>query len=173
MTTALVVVALVLTVPALAYAASYNRFVSDCQQVIDAWAAIDVELQRRHQLVPKLVDVVRAAAAHERGLLTELASRNALAARAPRTAVAQAPLDPPIRDLLARVLDLREAYPALNAQQSFVALQRELATTEDRIAAARRFYNTRVVELNRRIEAFPSSIVARRHRIAAADYFEA
>jgi LemA protein len=172
MTAVVIAALLVVAAPAIGYALSYNRFVADRQEVADAWATIDVELQRRHVLIPRLVEAVRAVVAHERELLTELAARDSFAARAPRTPAAQAPLDVPLTAALAEVLALGEAHPALTARQSFVSVQRELATTEDRIAAARRFYNTRVVELNRRIEAFPSNIVARRHGIAPADYFE-
>ena len=81
-------------------------------------------------------------------------------------------LEPHRPTALAEVIALRECYPALNAQRNFIELQRELATTEDRIAAARRFYNTRVAELNRAIEAFPSAIVAGRHRFVRAELFE-
>jgi LemA protein len=74
---------------------------------------------------------------------------------------------------VAQVLALRERYPALNSQQNFLALQRELAVTEDRLAAARRYYNTRVTRLNTAVDAFPSSVVARRHAFVHADLFDA
>lgn len=167
------IVVTVAVVLAIAYAVSYNRLVAKRQEVADSWATIDVELQRRHDLVPRLVESVRAAAAHEQTLLVELARRNEAAAAAPHTAAAASAWEPPLAAAVAQVLALRERYPALNSQQNFLALQRDLATTEDRIAAARRFYNTRVTKLNNAIDAFPSSVVARRHAFAHADLFDA
>jgi LemA protein len=167
------VVAAVAVVLAIAYAVSYNRLVATRQEVADSWATIDVELQRRHELVPRLVESVRAAAAHEQTLLIELARRNEAAATAPHTAAAASAWEPPLAAAVAQVLALRERYPALNSQQNFMALQRDLATTEDRIAAARRFYNTRVTKLNTAVDAFPSSVVARRRGFAHADLFDA
>jgi LemA protein len=169
----LVLLALVAAALAVAYAVSYNRLIAMRNEISDSWATIDVELQRRHTLVPQLVDVVKASAAHERRVLTELARRNDEAAAAPHTPHAASIWEPPLTAAIAQVLALREHYPALNSQQNFLALQRELATTEDRIAAARRFYNTRVVRLNTAVEAFPSNVVARRHAIERAEFFDA
>jgi LemA protein len=156
-----------------AYAVSYNRFVSQQQAVGDAWSVIDVELTRRHRLVPQLVTAVAAAAAHEQALLVEVARRNDDATQAPHTADAASTWEPPLAEAVAQLIGLRESYPELDSQQNFLRLQDELATTEDRIAAARRFYNTRVEQLNRRIDAFPSAIVARRHGFARAAFFDA
>ncbi len=152
---------------------SHTRLVGARNDVAGSWADVDAELQRRHELVPRLVEVVRSAAAHERELLTELAERNASAIAAPHTPAAANQLEPPLAETVARVIALRERYPALNAQQNFLELQRQLAMTEDRIAAARRFYNTRVEHLNRRVEAFPSGVVARHHEFAKAEFFDA
>jgi LemA protein len=169
----LVVLGVAVAVVGLSYAVSYNRFVSQRQSVTDAWSVIDIELQRRHQLVPRLVTAVESAAAHERKLLVELTRRNDDATRAPHTTDSANTWEPPLAEAVARVVALRERYPALNSQQNFLHLQAELATTEDRIAAARRFYNTRVEHLNRRIEAFPSAVVGRRHGFAKAAFFDA
>jgi LemA protein len=169
----LVVVAMAAAFVAIAYAVSYNRLVAKRQEVDTSWATIDAELQRRHVLVPQLVATVQQAAAHERQLLVELSRRNAEAAAAPHTPAAASAWEPPLAAAVAQVIGLRERYPALNSQQNFLRLQEELATTEDRIAAARRFYNTRVQHLNTAIEAFPSTVVARRHRYARADFFDA
>lgn len=169
----LLVAGLAATAVAVAYLVSYNRFVRQRHAVADSWSVIDVELQRRHRLVPQLVTAVGAAATHERELLTELARRNDQATDAPHTAEAANNWEPPLADAVARVVSLRERYPALNSQQNFLSLHGELGTTEDRIAAARRFYNTRVERLNRRVEAFPSALVARRHGFAKAAFFDA
>lgn len=169
----LVVLLVVAGALAIAYAVSYNRLIARRQEVETSWATIDVELQRRHTLVPQLVTAVQAAAAHEQRLLVELSRRNDEALAAPSTPAAASTWEPPLAHAIAQVLALREHYPQLNSQQNFLTLQRELATTEDRIAAARRFYNTRVVKLNTAVDAFPSNVVARRHAIGHADFFDA
>jgi LemA protein len=168
----LALVAMVAAFGAIAYAVSYNRLVAKRQEVQTSWATIDVELQRRHLLVPQLVTMVQHAAAHEHQLLVELSTRNAEAAAAPHTPAAASAWEPPLAAAVAQVIGLRERYPALNSQQNFLRLQHELAMTEDRIAAARRFYNTRVQQLNNAVEAFPSAIVARRHGYGKADFFD-
>ena len=142
------------------------------QQVADASATIDVELQRRHVLVPQLVAAVQSAATHEQSLLVELSHRNDTAAAAAHTPAAATTWEPPLAAALQQVLALRERYPALNSQQNFLGLQHELAITEDRIAAARRFYNTRVQKLNTAIDAFPSNVVANRHQVTKAEFFD-
>ncbi len=152
---------------------SHTRLVAARNDVEGSWADVDSELQRRHDLVPSLVTTVEAAAVHERDVLTELARRNDRAVAAPHTPAAASEHEPLVTESVARVLALREHYPQLNAQHNFLELQRELVTIEDRIAASRRFYNTRVEHLNRRIEAFPSGIVARHHEFAKAEFFDA
>jgi LemA protein len=171
--TGLLVVLLALAATAgLAYLVSFNRLVARRQEVADSWATIDVELQRRHLLVPQLVAAVQSAAAHEHSLLAELLRRNEAAAVAAHTPAAATTWEPPLAAALQQVLALRERYPALNSQQNFLGLQHELSITEDRIAAARRFYNTRVQHLNTAIDAFPSNLVANRHHIAKAEFFD-
>jgi LemA protein len=159
-------------VPALAYAVSYNRLISERQEVDEAWAVIGTELQRRHGLVPTLIETVRATAAHEHDVLVELARHNDAAAAASHTPSDATKWEPPLARAVAQVLALRERYPALDSQQNFLRVQHELSITEDRIAAARRFYNTRVAQLNTRVEAFPSAVVARRHGVGPADYYD-
>ncbi len=168
---ALVVVGLLL-VPG-AWWVSHTRLVAARNDVAASWADVETELDRRHRLVPLLIAEVEAAADHERALLVELARRNDAAVAAPHTPADASDLEPPLAAAIADVLALRERYPALDAQQNFLRLQSDLATTEDRIAAARRFYNTRVEQLNRRVDAFPSAFVARRHRFAKAEFFDA
>jgi LemA protein len=158
------------------YVVSYNRFVTQRQRVQDAWAVIELELDRRHQLVPRLVATVHAAVAHERTVLTRLDELRAAAvaletdpARRDRLAAVEAEME----QQLHRVFALAEGAPTLRSHATFLALQRELALTEDRVAAARRFYNLRVRDLNQRVGALPSSLVARRHGITTATYFDA
>jgi LemA protein len=152
---------------------SYHRLVVARNEVESAWADVDVELDRRHRLVPELVEIVRGTAAHERQLIVELTSRHEDATRAAHAVGDANRVEPPLADAVGRVLALRERYPELHARESFLALQRQLSLVEDRIAAARRYYNTRVEELNRRVAAFPSAIVARRHAFGPAAFFDA
>ena len=167
-----IVVVLIALIPG-AWWVSHTRLVAARDDVENGWADVTDELQRRHDLIPRLVETVRGAATHEHELLVELARRNDAAVAAPDTPDAANQWEPPVVDAARRVVALRERYPALNSQQNFIELQRQLAMTEDRVAAARRFYNTRVERLNRRVEAFPSAIVAQRHGIVQATYFDA
>lgn len=175
MTATLTVVAILIAILVaglgLAYWVSHTRLVADRNEVASAWATVDVELERRHALVPRLVESVRAAAVHERDLLVEVARRNQQATETPHTVEAANQWEPPLVEAVAQVVALRERYPQLNGQQNFLALQRQLAMTEDRIAAARRFYNTRVEGYNRRVESFPSAWVAARHGFDRARFF--
>jgi LemA protein len=151
--------------------ASHNRFVRQRNLVEESWRQVDVELVRRHDLVPNLVAVVKGYAAHERALFEHVA-RARWAAGAQGGTVGQrsggeAELTYGLRHLFA----LGEAYPALRADRNFLALQWQLAETEDRIAAARRFYNGNVRALNTRIESFPTLLVASLFGFAKAEYF--
>lgn len=152
--------------------AIYNRLVRLRQHVRESWSDIDVQLKRRHDLVPNLVATVRGYAAHERSVFEEVARLRAAAAgsgSSPRGAsVAEAPLSAALGSLLA----VAEKYPALKADAHFLALQRELAETEDRIAAARRFFNANVRDYNSLREQFPSALVAGAGGFAPADFFE-
>lgn len=150
---------------------SHNRFVRQRNLVEESWRQVDVELVRRHELVPNLVAVVQGYAAHERAVLDQvLAARTtavAPVASVGQQAGAEAELTSGLRNLFA----LGEGYPVLRSDQHFLALQHQLAETEDRIAAARRFYNGNVRALNTRVEMLPSSLVASAWRFAPAEYF--
>lgn len=172
MTTMIVVVFALGALALLAWSVSYNRLVRDRQAVFDAWAVVDTELQRRHDLIPSLVESVRAAATHERELLDHLIATERRAAAAAHTAAARTDPEQRLAAAARAVVALRERYPALNTQQNFLTLQRELSLTEDRIGAARRFHNIRVAEYNRRTEAFPSRVVAARHGFDRAAHFD-
>lgn len=138
--------------------ASHNRFVSGANRVRSAWSQIDAELLRRHQLVPQLVEVVRAAAARERSTIEHLVAVSAAQQSASGPA-GRGSAESSVRQAWAGVIAIGEAMPDLHSQQNFLQLQGQLTMVEDRLAAARRFYNSRLVELNRRVEAFPSSII--------------
>lgn len=163
----LVVLAVVICVPIV----SYNRFVSQRQQIGSAWATIDAEIQRRHLLVPQLVETVRGAAAHERELLVRLVEADARSFAARSDPSALADVEPSVQAAISRIVALRESSPELDSNANFLALQHQLGMIEDRIAAARRFYNTRVVAHNERVDAFPSNLIARRFGFTKAAYF--
>jgi LemA protein len=149
---------------------TYNRLVSLRVSAEEGESEIDVQLKRRHDLIPNLVETVKGYAAHERGTFEEVtrARAEALAAReiAPR-----AEAEKGLSQAVGRLLALAEAYPQLQASENFLELQRELTATEDRIQAARRFYNTTVEALNTRIQQFPWLIVARLARFRERDFF--
>jgi len=151
---------------------TYNRLIRLRNQVQEAWQQIDVELTRRHDLIPNLVETVKGYASHERETLDAVVRARA-AATAPGASVAQqAQQEGELSQALGRLLAISEAYPDLKANQNFLALQNELGATEDRIAAGRRFYNANVRELNTKVESVPSNIIAGFTNIGRADYFE-
>ncbi|HEX6419237.1 MAG TPA: LemA family protein [Acidimicrobiales bacterium] len=162
--------AAVLVVVGVLAIASYNRFVRQRQLVEESWRQVDVELARRHQVVPDLVATVRAYAAHERAVLDRVVAAEAAAER-PATVAQRGGAESQLAAGLRWLFALAERYPVLQADRHFLALQHQLADTEDRLAAARRFYNGNVRALNTRIDAFPSSVVARLARVPRAAYF--
>jgi LemA protein len=153
--------------------ASYNRFVRERTLVDESWGGIDVELSRRHDLIPNLVETVRGYAAHERETLELLVrARETATAHRDEPPHDRQPYEEGVTRALQSVLGRVEAYPDLKASSSFLALQRELTLTEDRIAAARRFYNGNVRAYNTRVRTFPSNLVASTFGFDARDFFE-
>jgi LemA protein len=151
---------------------SYNRFVSQKNLIRDAWANIDTELRRRYDLIPNLVETVKGYAAHEREIFEEVARTRSMAAGATGTPAEQAAAEGPFMAALGKLFAVAENYPDLKANQNFLALQQELANTEDRLQTTRRFYNGNVRDFNRRIQAFPSVILARMFNFTEAEFFE-
>jgi len=153
--------------------ASYNRFVRQRTLVDESWGGIDVELSRRHDLIPNLVETVQGYAAHEREVLELLvrAREDATAHRDERPHDREG-FEETVSRALQSVLARVEAYPDLKASASFLSLQRELTLTEDRIAAARRFYNGNVRSYNTRVRTFPSNLIASAFRFRPRDFFE-
>jgi LemA protein len=148
----------------------FNELVAARNQVRAAWSDIDVQLTRRHDLVPQLVAAVKGYADHERTtltLLTELRTRAVAAASLADKAEAEGELAKQID----RILALQERYPDLKASDNFLALQRDLVEIEDHLQYARRFYNGAVRDLNTKIETFPSLIVARAMAFRPAEFF--
>jgi LemA protein len=151
---------------------NYNRLVRVRQHVRDSFAGIDVELKRRYELVPNLVATVRGYATHERALLERLVELRNRAAGNHGSPDSQSRDENAMLRELRSVFVLAEGYPALRSDRQFLALQRELATTEDRIAAARRYYNGNVRELRQLCEMFPSSLIAKWFGFTAPEYFD-
>lgn len=151
----------------------YNRFVRQRTLVDESWGGIDVELTRRHELIPNLVETVRGYAAHEQAVLGDLvAAREAATAHSRDNPTQRQGYEDTLGGALTQVLVRAEAYPDLRANQNFLHLQRELTNTEDRIAASRRFYNGNVRAYNTRVRTFPSNVVAAMFGFDAREFFE-
>lgn len=148
----------------------FNRLVRDRNQVRSAWSDIDVQLTRRHDLVPRLVDAVRAYADYERATLTAVTELRARA-EAAGPLRDKARLEDEMEAGLHRLIALAEAYPELKADGNFLQLQRDLVETEDHLQYARRFYNGSVRIYNTRIESFPDMLVAKPFAFAPAEFF--
>lgn len=153
-------------------AIAFNRLVRLRNQMRAAWADIDVQLRRRHDLVPQLVAAVKAYAAHERGVLeavTELRS-TAMATTSPARL---GDVESSLEQAITRLFALREAYPDLKSNENFGQLQRDLVDVEEQLQFARRFYNGAVRELNTTIQQFPDLLIARPFGFTEAEFFQA
>jgi LemA protein len=151
---------------------SFNRLVHLRNQVRNAWADIDVQLKRRHDLVPQLVSAVKGYAGHERGVMqavTELRSKAVGLTSPARLGDVESALEKSLAQLFA----LKEAYPDLKANQSFLQLQRDLVEVEDNLQYARRFYNGAVRDYNTTIERVPDMFVARSFGFSESEFFQA
>jgi len=151
---------------------AYNGLVRLRNLVQEAWRQIDVELTRRHDLIPNLVETVKGYASHERDTLDAVVRARAAATAPGATVAQQAQQEGELSQALGRLMAITEAYPDLKANQNFMALQQELGATEDRIAAGRRFYNANVRELNTKVESVPTNIVAGIGNFQKAEYFQ-
>ncbi len=153
------------------FIAAYNRLVGLRNQVKNSWSQIDVQLKRRHDLIPNLVETAKAYMQHERATLegvTKARSEATGARGLPQIAQAESRLTDAIRGFMA----VAENYPDLKANQNFLALQEELSSTENRIPFSRQAYNDSVMELNNRIEMFPSNIIANSFAFRKETFFE-
>lgn len=168
----LIAVVVVVLIPVIWAITTYNGFVRLRNLVQEAWRQIDVELHRRYDLIPNLLDTVKGFAAHERAVFDEVTQARAAAATPGASPAEQARQEDALSSALGRLFAVAEAYPQLRSVESFVALQNELTNTEDRIAAGRRFYNANVRELNTKVESFPPNIIANMFSFVRAEYFE-
>lgn len=168
----IVIVCIALALPLLWAVLTYNRLIQLRNQVRTAWSDIDVQLVRRHEMIPQLVDAVRAFAGHESALLqavTEL-RRRALATRH-RGELAQT--EDELQGAVEQLLALEESYPGLKASENFLRLQRDLVQVEDQLQYARRFYNGAVRDHNDAVERFPARLLAGALGFAAESFFSA
>ena len=150
----------------------YNGLVVLRNRVKEAWSDIEVQMKRRYDLIPNLVETVKGYAAHESGTLERvIQARNAAMANNGSPAE-KAQSENMLSGTLKSLFALSENYPQLKANENFLKLQFELTDTEDRIKASRRFYNTNVLALNNKVEIFPSNIIARRFNFEKREFFE-
>ena len=151
--------------------AMYNQFVQLANRVKEAWSDIEVQMKRRYDLIPNLLETVKGYAAHEKDVFEKVTQARAAAIGAqtmPQHAQAENMLSGALKSLFA----VAEAYPQLRANENFLELQRELTDTEDKIQAARRFYNGNVRDMNTLMESFPSNLVANIFKFQKQEFFE-
>lgn len=169
--TTLYIVLSIIVLLALIAVLFYNGFVAKVNRAEEAWADIDVQLKRRYDLIPNLVEAVKGYATHERATLDSVTAARSNAMNA-QTVGEHAKAENMLTDALKSLFAVAEAYPDLKANQNFLELQRELSDTENKIMAARRFYNSTVQELNTSVESFPGNVVASSFGFAQREFFE-
>jgi LemA protein len=160
--------------------AAYNKFIKLIQRAKEAWADIDVQLKRRYDLIPNLVSTVKGYAAHESETLNAVTEARAAATQThvdpsnitPDQIAAMAGAESSLSGALGRLMAISENYPDLKANTNFLELQRELSDTENKIQAARRFYNGNVRDLNIAIQSFPSNLIAGMFSFKSEEFFE-
>jgi LemA protein len=168
----LIVFAVIVFTPLLWLIANFNRLTRVKQHIRESWADIEVELKRRYDLIPNLVETVRGYAKHEREVLDMVVQLRNRAMENNGPASGQAVDEAALQIGMKQLFAVAEAYPNLKADAHFLALQQELANTEDRIAAARRFFNGNVREMNQLCDQFPTNLVASGFGFERATYFE-
>lgn len=150
----------------------YNGFVSLINRAKEAWADIEVQLKRRYDLIPNLVNTVKGYATHESSAFENVTKARSMAMGAQGPTEAHAQAENMLTGALKSIFAIAEAYPDLKANQNFLALQNELSDTENKIQAARRFYNANVRDLNIKIESFPSNILASMFHFLKMEFFD-
>ena len=150
---------------------AYNSFIRLITRAKEAWADIDVQLKRRYDLIPNLVETVKGYATHEKTAFENVTKARAAAMGAGGIAE-KGQAENMLTGALKSLFAVAEAYPDLKANQNFLELQRELSDTENKIQAARRFYNTNVRDLNIKIQSFPSNLIAGLFKFAEREFFE-
>jgi len=172
MTWVVIVIVVLVVIVLLMFWLGYNGLVSRRNRVDGAWSQIDVQLKRRHDLIPNLVETVKGYAAHERGTFEAVtnARANAINAQGPAQ---QAQAENALTGALKSLFAVAEAYPDLKANQNFLNLQEEITSSEDRIAYARQFYNDSVMKYDNKIQTIPSNLIAGMFGFKPREYFQA
>lgn len=155
----------------IAFIAIYNKLVTARQRVKNGWGQIDVQLQRRFDLIPNLVDTVKGYMAHESSVLEKVTELRTSWANA-KTVAEKMEISNQLSDTLKTIMAVSENYPALKANQNFMSLQEELTNTENKISYSRQFYNDTVTRYNTMLETFPSNLVASMFHFEAEKLFE-
>ncbi len=170
-----ILIGVVVVLALLVLAWMFNGLVRARNQCDNAWSQIDVQLKRRHDLIPNLVETVKGYAAHESGTFAAVtqARTNAINAGQRGSPQQQAQAENMLTGALKSLFAVTEAYPDLKANQNFLALQEELTSTEDRVAYSRQFYNDRVLGYNTRIQTFPRTVIAGPLHFTVREFFEA
>ena len=171
MITVLIIVAVVVVLVAVFVIGIYNALVGLRNQVGNAWSQIDVQLKRRHDLIPNLVETARGYMKHERETFESITKARSQAMGA-RSVSEASKAEGALGEALSKFMLVVENYPELKANQNFLALQEELSSTENRIAFARQNYNDQVLFFNNKIQMFPSSIIAGMFAFGKRDFFE-
>ncbi len=162
----------VVLIPLIWLIMNYNALVRLRQHVKESWADIDTELKRRYDLIPNLVETVKAYAAHEQTLFEKVTEARANAVSSTGAPEVQSVEEDKLVGVLQRLLVVAEDYPELKASENFLSLQEQLIHTEDRIQASRRFFNGNVRDLNTRIEVFPTNLIASVFNFEPVGFFE-
>ena len=169
---AVIVVIVLVVLVGLFFWLGFNGLVRRRNQVDNAWSQIDVQLKRRHDLIPNLVETVKGYAAHERGTFEAVtnARANAINAQTPQD---QAQAENALSGALKSLFAVAEAYPDLKANQNFLNLQEELTASEDKVAYARQYYNDSVLNYNTQIQKFPTVLLAGMFHFEKREFFDA
>jgi len=171
MTTTLWIIIGIIGIVILWFIVAYNSFIRLVNRAKEAWADIDVQLKRRYDLIPNLVETVKGYAAHEREAFENVTKARA-AAMGAQTVEEKGKAENMLSGALKSLFAVAEAYPQLRAVESFTKLQEELSDTENKIQAARRFYNTNVRDLNIKIESFPANLIASMFHFSKMEFFQ-
>jgi LemA protein len=169
--TALIIAAIVLVLLIIFAIGAYNALIGLRNQVNNAWSQIDVQLKRRHDLIPNLVETARGYMKHERETFEAITNARSRAVGA-RTVAEASKAEGALGEALSRFMLVVENYPDLKASQNFLAVQEELASTENKISFARQSYNDQVLFFNNKIQMFPSNIIANMFNFSKRDFFE-
>ena len=168
----IIIAALAVLLPIVWVIGMYNSLVKLRQQCRESWSSIDTELKRRYDLIPNLVETVKGYAKHESGVLQSVTEARNKAVTSTGTPGSQAADENVLVGAMRQLFGVVENYPDLKANQNFLKLQGQLSNTEDRIQAARRFYNANVRDMNTKVESFPSNIIAGTFGFKREEFFE-